>query len=809
MISDLLHRPNVQALKLSELQERRTISFILGALLPFVGPFAQCTSTISTFPYQEGFETNAAWTAGGTASDWAWGTPSHPSINTAAEGTKGWFVGSLSGMYYEFGQQSWLESPCFDLTTLQYPYISFKLYWECERQYDGLGFQYSLDQGTTWSNVGSFNGPNDCLNTNWFNTQSITTLYQANPKMGWSGRAGPTAGSCAGGQGSEAWVTASQCLNDLQGEPSVKFRFIFGAGTQCNDFDGIGVDLVQIGEAPPNQAAFAFECTGNTIDFQDNSTPCPSARTWDFGDPASGVANTSSLNTPQHTFTAAGTYQVTLTVSGPCNAPSTITQSVTITDVTVQTTDAGCTQDQGTASVIVDPGAGAVTYAWSPGGETTQTITGLVPGDVTVSVSGNSICAAQATGTIAMGSTGPTVTETHTNVTCADADDGTATLTVTGGATPFAYAWSPNIADAGSVTGLAPATYACVVTDASGCDGSVEVVITEPQPLTITPQTDVAICSGETTDLSATAEGGVGAYTFTWTPEGPSVAPATNTVYSVVATDANGCTSVSADVLVTVGASVDAAFVLSDTLGCAPYCVTFTDQSTSLGTRTWNFGDGSDPVEGSAVEHCFLEAGSYDVTLTITTADGCEGTITRVNAVNVLAVPVAAFAYSPSVTTIDQPAFQFIDQSTDATIWNWSFGDPDDSLSTDRSPAFAYSEVGCYTVELQVANDLGCTSSTSAVVCIEDEFLLFAPNTFTPNNDEINDGFEVVTSVEDPGFYELLIFDRWGQVLFTATEKDQEWSGEGAPIGIYAWQLKIQDTQGRLQERQGHVTLVR
>ena len=78
------------------------------------------------------------------ASDWAWGTPSHPSINTAAEGTKGWFVGSLSGTYYEFGQQSWLESPCFDFTALQYPYISFKLYWECERQYDGLGFQYSL-----------------------------------------------------------------------------------------------------------------------------------------------------------------------------------------------------------------------------------------------------------------------------------------------------------------------------------------------------------------------------------------------------------------------------------------------------------------------------------------------------------------------------------------------------------------------------------------------------------------------------------------------------------------------------------------
>ena len=177
--------------------------------------------------------------------------------------------------------------------------------------------------------------------------------------------------------------------------------------------------------------------------------------------------------------------------------------------------------------------------------------------------------------------------------------------------------------------------------------------------------------------------------------------------------------------------------------------------------------------------------------------------------VDVLPVPVAVFVSSPGVTTIDQPTFQFIDQSTDATIWNWSFGDPDDSLSTDRSPTFAYNEVGCYTVELEVANDLGCTSRTSAEVCVEDEFLLFAPNAFTPNNDQINDGFEVITSVADPGFFQLQLFDRWGQVIFTATQKDQEWTGEGAPIGIYAWQLKIQDTHGGLQERQGHVTLVR
>ncbi len=110
--------------------------------------YAQCATPISTFPYNEGFETtNGDFTTGGTASDWAWGIPAKPVITGAATGTKCWIVGGLTGSSYNDGERSWLQSPCFDFTTLQYPHISFNVFWETERRFDGAGFQYSTRPG--------------------------------------------------------------------------------------------------------------------------------------------------------------------------------------------------------------------------------------------------------------------------------------------------------------------------------------------------------------------------------------------------------------------------------------------------------------------------------------------------------------------------------------------------------------------------------------------------------------------------------------------------------------------------------------
>ena len=110
---------------------------------------------------------------------------------------------------------------------------------------------------------------------------------------------------------------------------------------------------------------------------------------------------------------------------------------------------------------------------------------------------------------------------------------------------------------------------------------------------------------------------------------------------------------------------------------------------------------------------------------------------------------------------------------------------------------------------LEVANDDGCSSNTSGEVCVENAFALYAPNCFSPNGDGINDGFGVLTTVTAPDYFILDIYDRWGAIIHTSDAPYKAWNGDGIPQGVYNWQVRLRDTQGKLQERQGHVTLIR
>ena len=320
---------------------------------------AQCGTPISVFPYTEGFEaTNGGWFAGGNLSDWAWGTPAKTVITGAATGTKCWIVGGLSSSSYNDGEASWLQSPCFDFTGLQYPYISFSVFWETERRFDGANLQYSTNLGANWTNVGTVSDQVNCLNDNWFNFSPVTYLNGlATVRDGWSGNIQSTAGSCLGGGGSGRWVTAQHTIPNLAGTPNVIFRFAFGAGTQCNAYDGFAVDDIVITEAPPNNALFTYSCLNNTtVNFTNTSPLCP-ASAWNFGDTASGANNTSAFPNPIHVFSAPGTYIITLKATGPANAPDSTTQTINILGLTTSViSNNNCFADKnGSATVNVIP----------------------------------------------------------------------------------------------------------------------------------------------------------------------------------------------------------------------------------------------------------------------------------------------------------------------------------------------------------------------------------------------------------------------------------------------------------------------
>lgn len=195
--------------------------------------------TISTFPYTESFEAgNGGWIASGTASTWALGIPSGSVIDTAFNGTQAW-VTNLSGTYNN-NELSFVTSACFDFTSLTTPIIAFNIWYDAITSNDGALLQASIDGGSTWFTTGAFGDPN-----NWYNDNSIFGLNAIDPNQeGWTGN---------GTAGSNGWLAARRALPLLGGEPSVRFRFVFGSDgfTQA---DGFAFDNVSIFETPSTDA---------------------------------------------------------------------------------------------------------------------------------------------------------------------------------------------------------------------------------------------------------------------------------------------------------------------------------------------------------------------------------------------------------------------------------------------------------------------------------------------------------------------------------------------------------------------------
>jgi gliding motility-associated-like protein len=757
---------------------------------------------ITAYPHLEDFETAPVWTSGGAGNDWAWGTPAHPVINSAGSGTKAWCVGGLTGQFYTYGAQSWIESPCYDLSSVPSPVVAFQIYWEVERQYDGMVMQASTDGGNSWDNVGAFGDPLNCNTANWYNEDYVNNLSTANPRNGWSGRQGATQGPCEGGQGSAGWRTAQHCLDGLGGLSDVRLRFLFGAGTTCNDYDGIAIDSLVVFDGTPNVVA-GQSCANGLAQFTSNITGCADGLLWNFGDPASGALNTSADAAPSHQYTTAGTYNVTLTATGGCGQQVVALQQVNIITVELQATSASCGGANGSVEAVVTGNGSPFTYDWTPGGAAGAVLNNIPPGDYAVVVGGAGVCTAEQTITVADQPSDLAFDVSVTDVLCAGAATGAATVQVTAG-TATTYLWAPVGGNQATATGLTAGAYSVIVTDPNGCEVAAAFNVNEPAPLNAIPPADATICSGASITLQAGAEGGAAPYQFTWSPEGPIVSPVTDTVYEVFVTDDNGCSSTPVQVTVQVNELPTPSLSVTDSAGCTPHCTAFTAGPAGMSAYAFAYGDGS---SGPDASHCYEQPGSFTVALTVTDAAGCSATVEAPGLVTAWPVPLAGID-APEVVIITELPLLLSDASQGGTQWAWTLPFAD---STEVTPSVLFTApvLGCFPVEQVVINDQGCSDSTSVQICVEDEFSIYAPNAFTPNGDGINEGFTVITSVTDPKVYELNIFDRWGQVLFTGASPADAWKAEGIMNGVYAWNLTLRDSQNKLRKAMGHVVVLR
>lgn len=468
------------------------------------GAYAQCGTTLNAFPYSENFEANNGnWTKSATL-HWEWGAIAAGTksvITAAGGGQKCWIVGGLSGKFYN-GGLSYLQSPCFDFTTLSNPEISFKVFWETEQSYDGANLQYSIDQGATWTILGSATSNSNCLSTNWYNNSSVRFIGFT---AGWSGSVQPGSGNCGSGGGSGQWLTAKHNLSMLAGKSKVIFRFAFGAGTVCNDYEGFAIDDILIRQTPPVAADFTYSCLGNNaVSFTNVAALCQTGVSWNFGDPSSGAANTSAQTNPTHTFSASGTYSVTLTVNYSNGAPSSITKPIIILGAnTAITQPIQCNgNNNGVITVNVSGGNGTYFYNWNTNPvQTTPTVSNLPAGTYTVNVSAIGACSTASSITLVEPSA-INIQSQISSETC-QTQNGSIQTTITGGTNAYTYLWS-NAETTPSIAGLSAGTYSLLVTDANGCTALNNglVVNNVMVPVQFSLGNDTTICNGETLLLS-------------------------------------------------------------------------------------------------------------------------------------------------------------------------------------------------------------------------------------------------------------------------------------------------------------------
>ena len=243
---------------------------------------------------------------------------------------------------------------------------------------------------------------------------------------------------------------------------------------------------------------------------------------------------------------SAGTYTVTITDAVNCTAIASYTVTEPpVMDVTCTSTDVTTNGgSDGTASVTASGGTPPYTYLWNTGA-TTSSISGLVAGTYSVTVTDAKGCTAECSTTVNEPGCNLSASADGTPVSCNDGSDGTATATPTGNNGAVTYLWS-NGATTQSISGLSAGTYTVTITDAVNCTAIASYTVTEPPVMDVTcSSTDVTTNGGSDGTASVTASGGTPPYTYLWNTGATtsSISGLTAGTYTVTVTDAKGCTA--------------------------------------------------------------------------------------------------------------------------------------------------------------------------------------------------------------------------------------------------------------------------
>jgi gliding motility-associated-like protein len=553
-------------------------------------------------------------------------------------------------------------------------------------------------------------------------------------------------------------------------------------------------------------------CIEDTVQFTNLSTISPTSQiinyVWNFGD-----GQNSNLSNPSHIYNSTGVFNITLTATSNFGCVRNSQNQIIINSLpNITSTNNSMCQGQ-LANLVAQ---GGIFYSWSPSNT-------LINSNSSVTTSNaNQTTIYTVTGTDINGCSNISQSILTVNplpqiiVNGGEICEGNSVQLNAFGANT--YTWSPSIGLSNNIgqfvisTPISSITYNVTGIDINGCSNtSTSTVIVNQNP-------NVSVTNGFTCEETPIVINASGADNYTWSPSlylntniGSQVIsnPNSNIGYMIIGINNNGCID-TAYSYITVYPLSDVSFLPTDGSGCPPLSIQFEDLSTgNISSWFWNFGDGSYSTEQNP-EHQYETSGIYQVTLQVTTFEGCQSSSPIPNIVNVYPEPTSYFILNPDIVDEYNPVVSFTNYSVNAINYFWDFDD--NTYSNLVNPEHTFPNAGDYIIMLTAENQFGCLDTSYNRVRVNPFFTFYIPNAFTPSNDQKNElfygkgtNYKSVT---------MQIFNRWGEKIFdkTGTEPpiwDGTLNGIDCQIDVYVYQFFVTDIFDEVHVYRGRVTLVR
>ncbi len=688
------------------------------------------------------------------------------------------------------------EETCVSITAKQFIDISgFQMYVKWDPSvinYKGIGNVNKIDiQEGTSGNIEK--DGNDALTITWNNVNTVSiadndTLFQL------------------------CYTTIGECGDkssiEIKDGPELKIEVTSEVNLNSVELEHIEVPgsveivcAVEIEKITVNNV----ECNGGSDGSIYVKMACGTCNyTYKWNDGASGASRNAI---------GAGNYIVTITDT---DSGDFVVKTITVTEPSPLTasgsvTNEDCDNEGAITLTAVSGETSPYSYLWS-NGAITKDISGVTAGSYTVKITDSKGCS-ELNKSFTVGSDIDELTvnkgETQ-NVNCFGDSDGSVSILVAGGCSPYSISWSNGAKDKNVLTGLIAGDYSVTVTDAKGKAKITQFTVSGP-----TSKITVAgvVTGGSNAGIDITATGGTGAYTYSWT--GPTgFAGSTDEdltgltiggTYSVEVTDANGCKETkSFEVVVVIDPISISDVEVSDFNGFGVKCngdCTGTVSAKVVANPPWEVFLNGDKI---TLPYSGLCAGSY--TLKIVDNEGLTTQATfEITEPDELSVSADEINCTDSGKE-EGSVSVIVNGGISPFKYYWGKGFDDSAEITDLPK-------GKYSVEVTDANGCKVLSEDLKVDDCDRSDCYKGSTIISPNGDEFNEYF-LIKCFEDFPTSELNVYDRLGNKVYSQSNYDGKWNGldlNGTPLleGSYMWVFLGYDENNNKSIYKGTVTILR